>query len=145
MRNVRLWVGCLLIALLATACGGDSVFSLEVGDCFDDPSSYATEVETVDKVSCSESHDNEVYAVGDHPAGGDASYSGAETLDAYSFGYCLSEFESYVGIPYEDSRLDLAYFYPTREGWEDDDREVACFLYDYNLAKLTGSMKGSRE
>ena len=147
LRNVTLWTGCLLVVLLATACGGGkSVFSLEVGDCFGDPASYAAEVEEVDQVSCEESHDNEVYAVGDHPAGDDAPYPGDEALDAYGFGYCLSEFENYVGIAYPDSRLDVTAFLPTRDGWEDDDdREVTCYLYDLNLAKLTGSMKGSRE
>ena len=147
LRNVNLWVGCLLVVLLATACGGGkSVFSLEVGDCFDDSPSQAAELSEVDEIPCSESHDNEVYAVGDHPASSDAPYPGGDALDDYSTGYCLSEFDNYVGIDYQDSRLDLAYFSPTRDGWEDDDdREVACFLYDLNLAKLTGSMKGSRE
>ena len=44
LRN--LWVGCLLVVLLATACGGGkSVFSLEVGDCFDEsPSQEAAEL-----------------------------------------------------------------------------------------------------
>ena len=100
----------------------------------------------VEEVPCSESHDNEVYAVGDHPASSDAPYPGRDALDDYSNGYCLSEFDSYVGIDYEDSRLALAYFSPARDGWEDDDdREVSCFLYDLSFAKLTGSMKGSRE
>ena len=110
----NLWVGCLLVVLLATACGGGkSVFSL---------------------------------AVGDHPASSDAPYPGGDALDDYGNGYCLSEFDNYVGIEYGDSRLAVAYFSPGREGWEDgDDREVSCFLYDLNHAKLTGSMKDSRE
>ena len=147
LRNVTVWIGFLLVALLATACGGDkSVYSLEVGDCFDDPASQSAEVEGVDETPCSESHDNEVYAVADHPASGDAPYPGAEAIDAYSSGYCLSEFESYVGIDYQESILEVGYFFPIRDGWEDaDDREVVCFLYDLNLAKLTGSMEGSGE
>ena len=112
-RNVNLLVGCLLVVLLATACGGGtSVFSLEVGDCFDDSPSQATELSEVDEVPCSESHDNEVYAVGDHPANSDAPYPGGNALDDYSTGYCLSEFGNYVGIDYQDSRLDLAYLLP---------------------------------
>ncbi len=145
----NLWVGCLLVVLLATACGGGkSVFSLEVGDCFDEsPSQEAAELSSeVEEVPCSESHDNEVYAVGDHPASSDAPYPGGDALDDYGIGYCLSVFDNYVGIEYEDSRLAVGYFSPGRDGWEDDDdREVSCFLYDLNHAKLSGSMKGSRE
>ena len=146
-RNVKLWAGGLLIVLMVAACGGgQSVFSLEVGDCFDDPTSQTAEVSDVDGVSCSERHDNEVYAVADHPASDSAPYPGDDVLEAYSFGYCLSEFETYVGLSYELSRLDVGYLYPVRDGWQqDDDREVACYLYDLNLAKLTGSMKGSGE
>ena len=60
--------------------------------------------------------------------------------------HCLSEFESYVGIAYEDSRLDVSYIFPVRDGWESEgDREFICFLYDLNLEKLSGSMQGSGE
>ena len=137
LRNVNLWVGCLLVVLLATACGGDkSVFSLEVGDCFDDPPGQAAELSEVVEVPCSESHDNEVYAVADHPAGGDA-------LDVYGFGYCLSEFENYVGIAYQESRLDFTYFFPVRDGWEDDgDREFVCYLYDMTSPPARGVNEG---
>ena len=147
LRNVTVWIGFLLVALLATACGGDkSVYSLEVGDCFDDPASQTAEVSDGDEASCSEGHDNEVYAVADHPAGDDAPYPGDEALEVYGIGYCLSEFENYVGISYEESRLDFTYLLPVRDGWEgDDDRGFVCFLYDLNLAKLTGSMQGSGE
>ena len=50
LRNVTVWTGFLLVMLLATACGGDkSVYSLEVGDCFDDSPSQAAEVEELTK------------------------------------------------------------------------------------------------
>ena len=147
LRTVNLWIGSLFCVLLAATCGGGlSVISMEVGDCFDDPAGQATEVSEVDEVPCSESHDNEVYAVADHPAGDDAPYPGDEALEVYGIGYCLSEFENYVGISYEESRLDFTYLLPVRDGWEgDDDRGFVCFLYDLNFAKLTGSMEGSRE
>ena len=146
-RNMKLWAGGLLGVLLVAACGGgQSVFSLEVGDCFDDPASQTAEVSDVDEASCSEGHDNEVYAVADHPASDGAPFPGDEVLEFDSSGYCLSEFATYVGITYEESRLDFGYLYPLRDGWEQDgDHEVTCYLYDLEFAKLTGSMKGSGE
>ena len=143
-RTVILCTGCLLAVLLLAACG-KSVLSLEVGDCFDDPSSFSGEVSEVDDVPCSQSHDNEVYAISDHPAGSDLPYPGENALFEYSNEYCLSEFDAYVGIDYLDSRLDFSYYYPGRDLWEDGDREIVCFIYDLDLAKLTKSMKGSRE
>ena len=147
LRGATLWICCLLGALVFAACGGGlSVFSMEVGDCFDDPSAQSAELSEVDEVPCPESHDNEVYAVADHPAGDDTPFPGEDVLDSYGWGYCLSEFESYVGIAYEDSRLDVSYIFPVRDGWESEgDREFICFLYDLNLEKLSGSMQGSGE
>ena len=164
LRDWRIGVACLLGALALAACGGaerdDSgaiveggdvgVFSLRVGDCFDDPPGVllpdVTEVDEVDAIPCAESHDNEVYAIGDHPAADDVPYPGDEAIQTFGLGYCLSEFERYVGRAYETSRLDLSFIFPLEDGWErDDDRELVCFLYDLNFAKLTGSMKGTAE
>lgn len=136
----------LLIVLIAVACGGGkSVDSLSVGDCFDDPPNLSTDIEKVDAVDCDEPHDNEVYAVAQLPDGAGAAYPGRSLVDQYADGLCYAEFEAYVDRDYATSRLDYGYFYPVRDGWEDGDREVLCFLYDYDLAKLSGSMKGSGE
>lgn len=139
-------VGALVLAAaLAAACaGGTSVFSLEEGDCFNDPDTSS--VSEVDAVPCAEPHDNEVYAVADHPARDDDPYPGLSALDRYSWNYCLGEFAGYVGIAYEDSRLDVSYLQPSPATWEDaGDREIVCFLYDFDLRRLNGSMQGSRE
>ncbi len=37
---------------------------------------------------------------------------------------------------YRTSRLEFSYMYPTVQSWNDDDREVVCFLFDVNLEKL---------
>ena len=160
---VCLLAGLLLSGLLVAACGGaerdDSgairgggdlgVFALRVGDCFDDPpgvlSEFGAEFTEVDAVPCAEGHDNEVFAIADHPAGVDVSYPGTEALNDYGLVYCLGEFERYVGTPYEVSRLDLWVISPSESSWERDDRELVCALFDLNLQKLTGSMGGSRE
>ena len=144
MNNLGLLAISLLIVLVAAACGA-SVFSLDVGDCFNDPDFTALGVEEVKTIPCSESHDNEVYAVFDYPAS-NGSYPGVSAIESYSAEYCLGAFAGYVGIPYENSRLDITYFYPTSEGWiEANDREIACYLFDLNFEKLTRSMKDSRE
>ena len=145
MRLAVVVLSLLIVAIVVACTGGKSVDSLSVGDCFDDPSSYDTEIEEVDAVDCGDPHDNEVYAVVHHPEGSGAAYPGRGFLERYADGLCYAEFEAYVGRDYGTSRLDYSYFYPVRDGWEAGDREVLCFLYDYDLAKLSGSMKGSGE
>ena len=49
----------IAVAMTAAACG-QSVFALEVGQCFNDPSS-TEEVSSVSTVDCAEPHNNEVF------------------------------------------------------------------------------------
>ncbi len=122
--------------------GDVSVFSLRVGDCFDDVSLEPTEVSDVPAVSCDTPHDNEVFHVW-QISGGD--FPGEEPLNTQGIDGCLEPFETYVGVDYTDSRLDLFPISPTAESWEQGDREIVCALYDLSLEQLTESMKGSGE
>lgn len=136
----------LTAAVLASGCsllGGGNVFELSVGDCFDDTDGISGgEVSDVPVVECSEPHDNEVFHTfdlddGDFP-GDDAMMTQAEEV-------CVPAFEEYVGTDYASSRLDIFPITPTEGSWDTGDREIVCALYDVELAKLEGSMKGSGE
>lgn len=162
MRRFILLGPVVAIATLAVACtagverdahgsivgaGGLSVFSMQVGDCFDDPPGLwegDTEFGELPGLPCSEPHDNEVFHIFNYPASSDAPFPGdAELLD-WGLDTCIGAFESYVGTSYLRSRLDVAPLIPTIDSWEDQgDREIVCGLYDLTLAKLVGSMKDS--
>ena len=163
-RRLFTLAGCTL-ALVAAGCataiarddagaiverGALSVFSMRVGDCFDDPDSLVAgellELGEVPGVPCDEPHDSEVFAVFELPDDEDSPYPGGNAIYSIGLEQCLSHFQGYVGIAYEDSRLELDPFTPTAESWnENDDRELVCFLYDLALAPLTGSMRTSFE
>lgn len=124
--------------------GGGSVdaFHMQIGDCFNDSNALLNEGEfsSVPGVPCSEPHDNEVYAVFDLSV---ASYPGREEMEQLAFDSCLERFEPFVGRDYESSSLDIFPMFPTQESWDRfDDREVICGVYDINLEKLQGSVKG---
>lgn len=115
------------------------VNDLEVGDCWDDPEGgYGDYVETVAQVPCSEPHDNEVYYVFDLP---DGPYPGDVEMAAAANQGCQEAFDSFVGIPYEESSLDFIWFAPFGEmEWEKyGDREVQCSVFDMTTDQLTGS------
>ena len=130
----------LLIALVtfATACQGN-VFSLSVGDCFNDPDS-GDEVANVEMVECGESHDNEVFAAFDIP--GDI-FPGQAAAQQDADRGCSDRFEPYVGTDYLDSSLLFSFLTPSDASWDQGDREVLCFLYDINGGALTTSVKGT--
>jgi hypothetical protein len=115
-----------------------SVFDLEEGDCWDDPDSSASQVNEVEVLDCEQPHDNEIYYVFDLPDGD----FDQDTVDSGSQDGCLSKFEDFVGISYDESKLGIFPIYPTEESWAEGDREVICSVYDIDLRKLVGSMEG---
>ena len=59
--------------------------------------------------------------------------------------HCLPAFADYVGRAYEASRLDIAWFQPTRDGWEDGDRSMQCAVYDPTDTELVVALRDSRQ
>lgn len=123
---------------VTTACQGN-VFSLEVGQCFNDPDAF-TEVSDVEVVDCGEPHDNEVYHLFDLP---DGDFPGATTVQQLANEGCLGAFEGYVGTTYDISLWEVGLLQPTSETWDQGDQEVVCFLFDLNGEQLAGSARNS--
>lgn len=121
------------------AAGAVSVFSLRVGDCYDDHDDG--EVTDVAGVPCDQPHDNEVIALFDLPEG---PWPGEEQVRALGRTGCLERFEGAVGATYEASQFEVYPITPTSDTWGDqDDREIVCAAYHMDFEKLTGSVLGS--
>lgn len=123
--------------------GDLEVTELRPGDCFNLPAGTEDDAEImeVEAVPCSETHENEVYVVTNYVAGD--SYPGDVALWDFADQFCVTAFDTYVGMAYEESLLDFGYFYPNEDGWAEGDQAVTCVLYDFNGATLSGSMKGA--
>jgi hypothetical protein len=104
--------------------GDESAFELAVGDCL--RSIDEGEAMSVPLVPCAEPHDGEVY---DSFALPDGDYPGDETVATAAETGCIDRFQAFVGVPYEDSVLEVFYYNPTRRSWTlADDREVLCVI-----------------
>lgn len=119
------------------------VFSIRVGDCTNDVD--AEQIAAVPTVPCSEPHDNEAFFAYEVEA---EEYPGEEAVLAEAGDRCVSEFDSFVGIPYEESVLDVWPLIPTEATWAEGDREVICFIYALNEdftapAQSTGTLAGA--
>ncbi|HEX9762571.1 MAG TPA: septum formation family protein, partial [Acidimicrobiia bacterium] len=99
-----------MIAMIAVGCGGggQSVFEMEVGMCFDDVD--VDEVTSVPTVDCSEPHDNEVFDIFDYT---EAEYPGQDAMNDAAQQLCIDGFEAYVGITYQESELEVFAITPT--------------------------------
>lgn len=130
----------LATGLLATACSEGNVFSLEVGQCFNDPEA-TDEISDVALVDCAEPHNNEVYHLFDIP--GDE-FPGRSTVSDLATEGCIDAFETFVGASYATSDFGIFPISPTEDSWNRaDDREVVCALFDLTTNESTGSARNS--
>ena len=130
--------------------GSVLAMDLRVGDCFDDPDDLTSAApgETVDVVGvevlpCDAPHDNEVFAIVDHPAGSDAAFPGEEALGKHAVERCVDQFEGWVGLPYEESILDVIVIAPQADGWRLGDRSILCAAHRLDLQKLDSSVRNA--
>jgi hypothetical protein len=106
-----------------------SAFDIAVGDCFafgPGDAKGSGEIDGVDLQSCDDEHDNEAYATVEATQ---ASWPGQEALWDFADEGCYAEFESFVGIPWDDSAADFGYLTPTEQSWSEGDREVLCYAF----------------
>lgn len=142
MRAATPPTGLIVAAMTAGAMACTSpgnVFSLEAGDCFDDPEDATETIADLPLVDCDVPHDNEVYAVVELP---DGAFPGDDAVHQRAETGCLDAFEPYVDTPYEDSTLFATWLVPTERSWDDGDRAAVCVLFDPD-GPLDTSMQGA--
>ena len=136
-------VAVIVIGMSVLAGCSTTIDSLSVGDCFSGPeASYtATEVSDVDVVECSEPHRYEIYAVKEMT---NSSFPGQSQAANMADDYCLSRFESFVGMEYDYSIYYLSSVFPTSGSWSQGDRSIQCAL-GLEFGTKVGSARNSRE
>ena len=114
---------------------------VDVGDCFDYPTSTAGAAE----LPCDQPHDAEMYlldaALPAAQLDAAAAYpTEAEWLDISST-VCLTGFTDYTGLPFDTSTtLSFSYVYPLVEDWSDvSKRTMSCIVVEEDGTKLVGS------
>jgi hypothetical protein len=126
-----------------TSAGDLSVFDLRAGDCITPPGDVKAELDKVRVVPCKDGHTQEAFAVQPYDKG-DA-YPGDQALTAFADGVCLEQYQGYVGVAYQDSKLFYTYLLPSARSWnEGKDRKIVCIVTTTG-EQLTASVKDSRK
>lgn len=147
---IGLWIAAIVVAALVGAFGtaerdtagtvttrGDvPVAELRTGDCVAKEIGEDVEMLTLEVIPCDEPHSYETYSTFVLPEG---DFPGQKEVDRLAEGGCVKRFENFVGLSYDDSKLELFYMRPFAEGWAID-RGVACLLV--NETRAAGSLKG---
>ncbi len=155
MQTIRRIALLGLFALALAACGGGDddttrdengnviaggeigVFSLNVGDCFEDLP--VGEVSSLGAVPCADEHLFEIYHLFDVVAADfDATAIQTEANDG-----CLAAFEDYMGVPFETSYFNYDFLQPTAGSWAQGDREVVCVATPFDGTPIAGTAKGA--
>jgi hypothetical protein len=112
---------------------------LRAGMCIRNPSSASAKFITV--VDCKATHDDEVTLRA--LLTGTRKWPGDDAVDASAQAKCQAAFASYVGVPFEQSRLETDYATTDRAGWSAGDHRLICLVYDPDDSSLTRSLRGS--
>lgn len=145
----RVLVAALLVLGAVAAGCTQSALEFTIGECVNLPD--GTQISEYETVDCEEAHDAEVYSLPQHPDGPEAEYPGQAALEQFADDRCKEDFESYVGIAYDESVIYSTALTPSQESWEQaEDREIVCLLVGEPLeggtfAQLTGSKEGAQE
>jgi ribosomal protein L40E len=123
-----------------TRGGTLAISDLQIGDCFDHQDADAEEADEVNARRCDESHQFEMMSIGSMSDGG---YPSEAAFEEFVGANCLPAFDAYVGLAYEQSRLEVYWYFPVEDGWNRGDHVVQCAIYDPLKSQLTGSLRGA--
>ena len=135
-------IGAIIIgAIILRPFLSGNAGNLQVGDCFDIPADATDVVDDVQHHPCTDPHQGEVIFVGNYESPNDV-YPSEDDFDAYVTQYCIPAFQTYTGIDYyADETYGIGSFFPTSEGWAEDDHEVSCYVGRVDNQMLTQSVK----
>lgn len=120
--------------------GQTDVFTLAVGDCFNDDAFASETISEVPTVPCDQPHHNEVYFVYDMD---EAEFPGQTATTDAAQARCEAEFPTFAGIAYADSTLAVFPITPSDQSWSQGDRVVLCGIYDAAGTQTTGTLAGA--
>lgn len=120
-----------------TSQGKIDVTDLKVGDCVVDNLAEG-QFTRVKVAPCTQSHFFETFATFTLPK---TDFPGDEQVEKLSGKGCLKKFAGFVGISFDDSKIDMTHMAPVESTW-DINRGVACILTEG--VETTGSLKGAK-
>jgi hypothetical protein len=123
-----------------TQGGTIAIADLRVGDCFDQKDVDAEQADEVDARRCDDGHQFEMMSIGTMSNG---SYPSDAEFENFVGTVCLPAFDEYVGLAYEDSRLEVYWYYPLEDGWAEGDHLIQCAIYDPLNSEVVGSLRGA--
>lgn len=95
-------------------------------------------------VDCTAPHEAEVFHTELILRGSADAYPGSGQIAPGAQQTCEARFQDYVGRSFRASELRMGAIFPTSRNWnEENDRTIACVIYQENYNLINGSLKGA--
>lgn len=110
---------------ITAATDNADILKITVGDCLD----VKPKQGSIDRAAvkpCDETHVSEVFA--SFKTADAKKYPGANALEKEANSSCLTEFEDFVGLDYNESKLEYWPIFPSNQSWDAGDRETLCVV-----------------
>jgi hypothetical protein len=124
-----------------------AAIELQEGQCIEDASAFTgtevNEITRIRSIPCRLPHQAEVYVRGQVPGGPNADFPGVGALRREAQTQCRDAFESFVGVRWTQSELDIAALWPSPDSWPTGDRLVVCVVFRVDGQPIEGSVRGS--
>ncbi|WP_326752749.1 septum formation family protein [Streptomyces hirsutus] len=119
-----------------------SVFSLDVGDCYNPNGKAEGEAFAVEVVPCDEAHEGQV--VGEFAIDEGKEYPGDDGVSTIADDRCLVEAQKYAPDTWAlPQGVGLSHYTPTKESWATGDRAVSC-TYTAEKGTFSGSLNTAK-
>ena len=118
-----------------------NITEVAVGDCLKDLGTAST-IQDATHVDCSQTHEAEVYALKTIK---NASPTVPGDVDLAAEEFCRANYEAFVGVSYEVSKLEIITTYPLADSWKAGDRGITCLVGKPNYGTTKGSLKNSKQ
>ncbi len=97
------------------------------------------------RVSCASPHEAEVISVQSVNSAEGVAYPGRASFVPLAKEVCEPAFEKYVGVPYGQSSLRMGAAFPNLGNWTvENDRHVACVVFQENWDYINGTLEGAK-
>ncbi|GHH12847.1 septum formation family protein [Streptomyces lanatus] len=119
-----------------------SVFSLDLGDCYNPNGAAEGEAYTVEIVPCEEAHEGQV--AGEFSITEEKSYPGDEAVSAIADKRCPVEAAKFAPDTWALPKgVAVFYYTPTKESWATGDRAVSC-TYTKESGTFSGTLNSAK-
>lgn len=115
-----------------------SVRKIGLGSCTGDLGDG--DITKVEEIPCGQPHWFEAFSTSSLP---DGDYPGDGVVSDSAQSLCAKDFNTFVGMDFNESQLEMKFLVPSAQTWAAGDRVIVCFVGEDAGGQTTGSLRAA--